>query len=134
MRSHRARDLLFGLGALGVIAIAVALEPSPTGWGTHQKLMLPPCYFRMLTGEPCATCGLTTSFCHMARARVGAAFHANPAGLVLFPATLVFGLYALAGAVSRRSYIERILAFGGTKAWLVILPALALLWAWQIFH
>ncbi len=128
------RDLVFALGCFGVIGISVALKPSPAGWGTHRKLLLPPCYFRLLTKKPCATCGLTTSFCNMARGRVEAAYHANPAGLVLFPFTAVFGILALAGALSRRSYIERMLSFGGTRAWLVVLPTILVLWAWQLWH
>ena len=134
MRSHRARDLMFGLGCVLVIGISFALKPSPTGWGTHQRLLLPPCYFRLLTGKPCATCGLTTSFCNLARGRLEAAFDANPGGLVFFPFTVVFGALALLGAVSRRSYIERILSFGGTRAWIVVVPTILALWAWQLFH
>lgn len=134
MTGRRVRDLLMGLGCLGVILVAVLVEPSDKGWGTHRKLLLPPCGFRLVTGEPCATCGLTTSYCNLARGRIGAAFDANPAGLVLFPLTAVFGICALVGAATGRSLIERPLAWGGAKAWLLILPVLALLWAWQITH
>ncbi len=134
MSSHRPRDLMFGLGCVLVIGISFALKPSPAGWGTHQRLLLPPCYFRLLTAKPCATCGLTTSFCNIARGRFETAFHANPAGLVFFPFTVVFGAMALAGALSRRSFIERILSFGGTRAWLVVVPTILVLWAWQLLH
>jgi hypothetical protein len=128
----RKRDLLIGLGCLAVLAIAFALEPSPKGWGTHRKLPLPPCWFRVITGKPCATCGLTTSYCEVARGRLDRAFDANPAGLVLFPLTAVVAVLALWGAATGRSRIGWFLNAWGGKAWIVILPLLGLLWAWQI--
>jgi hypothetical protein len=129
----RVRDLLLGLGCAGVILVAVLLEPSPAGWGTHQKLLLPPCWFRLVTGKPCATCGLTTSFCLLARGRVGEAFAANPAGLILFPLTALFGALALLGAATGRSLVEPILAWGARKAWRILVPGALLLWAWQLW-
>ena len=134
MTGVRGRDLILGLGCLVVLVVAVLVEPSPHGWGTHRKLLLPPCMFRLVIGEPCATCGLTTSYCNLARGRLGAAFDANPAGLLLFPFTAVFGALALIGAVTGRSLVERALAWGGVRGWIILVPAIGLLWAWQIYR
>ncbi len=47
MTGVRGRDLILGLGCLVVLVVAVLVEPSPHGWGTHRKLLLPPCMFRL---------------------------------------------------------------------------------------
>lgn len=67
-----------------IILFALALEPNPAGLGTHQALGLPPCLFLALTGWPCPSCGLTTSFCHLVRFEFFEACNAHPLGPVLF--------------------------------------------------
>jgi hypothetical protein len=74
-----------GLSA-AVVAIARVLRPVSGGQGTHEQLGLPPCTFHELTGHGCPGCGLTTAFAYMARGDVGAAFDANPIGVLLFAA------------------------------------------------
>ncbi|VAX38719.1 hypothetical protein MNBD_PLANCTO02-2630 [hydrothermal vent metagenome] len=64
-------------------ALAVSLEPSPLGYGTHQKLGLPPCSFLILFDIPCPSCGMTTSFANFVRGRFIASAQANVAGLLL---------------------------------------------------
>jgi hypothetical protein len=76
---------------MGLLALAVWLEPSPTGIGTHQQLGLPPCTFRVLFGRPCPTCGMTTSWAYLVRGNVVGAFRANAGGVLL-------GILALAAA------------------------------------
>ena len=66
-----------------VLGVAVWLEPSPAGMGTHQALGLPPCGFAYSTGMPCPTCGMTTSFSLAVRGRLASAIMAQPAGFVL---------------------------------------------------
>jgi hypothetical protein len=69
--------LLIGFG------IALLLDPDPRGYGTHQKLGLPPCTFRLLFGRPCPGCGMTTSFSHFVRGQFVEAARANAAGTLL---------------------------------------------------
>lgn len=71
-------------GSTAVLAVARVLKPSPTGIGTHEQLGLPPCFFHRLTGWPCPSCGLTTSFAYAARFRFVEAFASQPFGLLLF--------------------------------------------------
>src|SRR5207247_2121268 len=59
------------------------LDPDPRGFGTHQRLGLPECTFRMLFQLPCPSCGMTTSFCHFIRGDLRQALQANVGGVLL---------------------------------------------------
>lgn len=72
---------LLGTLLLG-FSLAAALVPDTRGFGTHRQLGLPECTFRMLFGQPCPGCGMTTSFAHFVRGQWGPSFLANPAGLL----------------------------------------------------
>jgi hypothetical protein len=78
-----ARWGLVVVGAIlaGVFALAVWLTPDPRGFGTHQRLGLPPCTMILLFDRPCPGCGMTTSFAHFVRGQFADAVRANPAGL-----------------------------------------------------
>jgi len=69
-------------GSLAVLTISRMLEPSPHGFGTHRQLGLPPCLFLNLTGIPCPSCGLTTSFAHAVRLHLYESLIAQPFGLL----------------------------------------------------
>lgn len=91
---HRpARSLLviWGLLLLGGFALARCLEPDPRGFGTHQRLGLPPCTFRLLSNLPCPGCGMTTSFAHFTRGNFVQSARSNVGGALLaaFCAALV---------------------------------------------
>jgi hypothetical protein len=90
-----------------VLGIARSLNPydengQPRRWGTHQQLGLPPCSFQRLTGWPCPSCGLTTSFSLLMHGDWRAALAVNPAGpvMVLLAVTMA-GWFALAGISGR---------------------------------
>lgn len=79
-------QLLLAVCSLMLIAgfaLALYLTPDPSGSGTHQQLGLPPCTMKVLTGFPCPSCGMTTSFSNFVRGNLFAAFVANPAGVLL---------------------------------------------------
>ena len=63
--------------------VARRLEPSPSGFGTHRQIGLPPCTVRVVAGIPCPSCGMTTSFANFTRGRFAAAARANAGGLLL---------------------------------------------------
>lgn len=78
--------VLFGLWSvllLSGFAVAWGVEPDPRGFGTHERLGLPPCSFRAFVGQPCPSCGMTTSFANFVRGRFAAAAQANFAGFCL---------------------------------------------------
>jgi hypothetical protein len=113
-----------------VLGVARWLEPAERGYGTHEQLGLPPCAFRALTGVPCPSCGMTTSFAYAVRGRLWSAAWTNPGGCLL--AVGVAGLvpWCLASAaVGRtiglrsveRAVIVAVVAVFGTSivAWVI---------------
>jgi hypothetical protein len=54
-----------------------------------------PCPFKELTGLPCATCGMTHAFVHLAHGELGRALAANPLGALLAFAAWAFALLDL---------------------------------------
>jgi hypothetical protein len=87
----RARALLitWSLVLLGGFVVAYRLEPDPRGFGTHQRLGLPPCTIRAVFGIPCPSCGMTTSFANITKGRWRQAARANVSGLILALVCLV---------------------------------------------
>lgn len=84
------RIALVGIGAMlaAVFAIAIYLNPygadgTPRTMATHTKLGLPPCNFVVMTGQPCPSCGMTTSFALLVRGDLRASLHANWVGTTL---------------------------------------------------
>jgi hypothetical protein len=79
----KARVALLALagGLIVVLATAGRLTPDPRGYGTHEQLGRPPCAILKLTGRPCPTCGMTTSFAWFVRGDLARSWRANPAGL-----------------------------------------------------
>ncbi len=60
---------------------------------------LPPCGFKITTGLPCATCGMTTAFSHTANCDLIKAFTVQPTGTVLALFTAVVAIFAALAVV-----------------------------------
>lgn len=117
---------------LALLGTAVALRPDPRGLGTHEGLGLPPCGYLELTGRPCVSCGMTTSFAHTVRGQLPSALRANAVGTALALLCMVSPAWCIRSWRLRRDplrFLEHRLG-----RWL--LPALAmatvLLWAVRV--
>jgi hypothetical protein len=76
----RCSLLVAAAGLMGLLAIAIRLEPDPRGFGTHTQLGLGPCAYLTSTGRLCPTCGMTTAYAWVVRGNLGRSWQANPAG------------------------------------------------------
>ena len=132
--SSRDRLQYFTLLALATVTLALAryLRPSARGFGTHEQLGLPPCIFLQLTGIPCPSCGLTTSFAHAAHWHWLASFTTQPFGFVAFWLTAL-SIPATCYLLYRRIAWERVLQAPASRHLMRLLLALYLLsWIYKI--
>ncbi|MBS0265172.1 MAG: DUF2752 domain-containing protein [Planctomycetes bacterium] len=82
-RSSRWLLVCWSLFLIAGFSLSLHLDPDPRGFGTHQRLGLPPCTFRALLDIPCPGCGMTTSFSHFVRGNLVQAARANIGGALL---------------------------------------------------
>ena len=89
-----------------IFGIAFWLNPydadgKPRTMATHTQLGMPPCNFVLMTGKPCPSCGMTTSFALLVRGDVRASLRANWAG------TLIAVLWAALHGLGDRQWHSR---------------------------
>lgn len=121
------------LGCLTPLVIASTLLPNPDGMGTHRELGLAPCHWLQVTGMPCPSCGMTTSWAWFARGNLTASFYIQPMGTVLaIIAAACFwgGLYI---AFTGRPIYRLLRLFPGRYYFLPLLGFAILAWGWKIF-
>lgn len=120
------------LGLALFFALACFVTPDPRGYGTHEKLGLPPCAMMKWLHVPCPGCGVTTSVALAAHARFLDAARTQPFGLVVALAIPLTAIWALAGHFRGRDLYRDLNAvrLGPWVWWLA--GALALSWAYKI--
>jgi hypothetical protein len=70
--------------------------------GSHQTLGLPNCRFKELTGMPCPSCGMTTSFAFLVRGDLVDSVKANWVGTGLAVFCILFIPWAVVSTVRGR--------------------------------
>lgn len=123
---------LFGLAGSIVLTIAMILPPAGAGHGTHQALGLPPCSFLAVTGLPCLSCGMTTSFAHTVRGEMPSALAAQPFGTLLAVVTILLVPVFFAGALTGRSVSRPIGRLPWNRIGPVLLALLFAAWGYKI--
>lgn len=113
------------------LALGVFLEPSPTGMGTHSGLGLPPCGLLVMTGKPCPTCGVTTSFVLAAHGRFYESLVNQPFGLAVFLALVGWLLFSVVTLVTRRSWIPLLSAYNMGAVAVAVVVLLLACWAYK---
>jgi len=134
--SRWVRGALVGLalGLVAVFGIALWLNPydngQPRRLETHLQLGLPPCNFRLITGVPCPSCGMTTSFSLLMHGDWMNSLRANAVGTLLALFWMALVPWSLVSALRSRwlfiASIERALT------WTVVIFLVLLLVRWVV--
>jgi hypothetical protein len=135
---ERVMAALLALGCLALLGVSAWLTPSDSGFGTHEQLRLrsgvglQPCSWLMLTGKPCATCGMTTAFAHAADGDLWGSAKAQPLGMLLAVTTAVVfwgSLHVAATGSAVGAFAGRLL--NGRAAW-VLVGLLGASWVYKL--
>jgi hypothetical protein len=123
----RGALLLVAVALTAVLTTAVLLNPyykddpnhpdgTPRTMETHRQLGLPPCSFKTMTGLPCPSCGMTTSFSLLMHGDIWNSLQANAVGTLLALACVLFVPWSLASVFMARPMfvrtVEKPLMFG----------------------
>jgi hypothetical protein len=127
--------LLITVLLIGVFTLALRLNPydrygEPRRMGTHMEMGLPECTFYEVTGKPCPSCGMTTSFALLMRGDVVNSLKANAVGTLLAVFCLALIPWNLVCVLRGRLYWVRSLERSLTMVLLVLL--LLMLFRWGI--
>jgi hypothetical protein len=127
--------LAIALGLIGVFAIAAWLNPYEADGRarrleTHLQLGLPPCSFRVLTGLPCPSCGMTTSFALLMHGDLENSLRANAVGTLLALFGLALLPWSLASLLRKRLLF--IVSVERTVLVMVIIFVVLLLTRWLV--
>jgi hypothetical protein len=130
----RALLVLMALGLIAVFAIAIYLNPydgngTARRGETHLQLGLPPCTFKMLTGLPCPSCGMTTSFSLVMHGDVLNSLRANWVGTLLAVLCLLLIPYGLISAGRGRYLVSVSLDWLVPRLLVVFCVLMLLRWA-----
>ncbi len=129
----RACLVLIAVGLVAVFALAFWLNPYKDGkvWleETHRQLGMAPCTFKFLTGLPCPSCGMTSSFALLVRADLWHSVQANFVGTLLALFCLALIPWSLISACTGRLAWIRSFEFVLVRLVVGFLALLLLRWA-----
>jgi hypothetical protein len=127
--------MLLGMAAGWLLVFGVAFwlnpydaEGQPRRLETHLQLGLPPCTFRILTGVPCPSCGMTTSFALLVRGDGANSMRANAVGTLLAAFGMVLVPWSLASVYKGRLLVIRSLERALTWSVVVFVTLMLLRW------
>jgi hypothetical protein len=108
----RGALVVLAIGLAAVFATALRIHPynedgSARSMATHRQLGLPPCTFSEVTGVPCPSCGMTTSFALLVRGDVVNSARANWVGALLAGFCLLLIPWSAASVLVGRALFVR---------------------------
>lgn len=131
-RSRRCTALIVAAAAAGLLGLALWMQPSAEGVGTHRQLGLPRCGWIVAADMPCPTCGMTTAWSHAVRGDLPAAFMAQPFGLLTFLGAVCTLLVAIGIAASGRPLHERWARLVTARMFLVLAALAGAAWVFKV--
>jgi hypothetical protein len=124
---------LLAAGCIAVLAVAVSLDPRGRLYGTHSDLVgMGPCGMLVMTGLPCPTCGMTTSFAYFVRGQWLMSMYAQPMGFALALGTAVTLLTSLTVLVRGRWPRVQVLWLTPYRVFLALLVLFVASWIFKI--
>jgi|RhiMethySRZTD1v2_1073278.scaffolds.fasta_scaffold496274_2 hypothetical protein len=139
METRRARSVEHGFvlaaalaAPLLLVGFGLWLAPDARGYGTHEKLGLPPCVMMEWFHLPCPGCGVTTSVALAAHGRILDAARNQPFGLFVALAIPAAAIWALVGHFRGRDLYRDLVSIRlGAWAWWLA-GGIAAAWAYKI--
>ena len=123
-----------GAALLGFLVFSTLIPPAEEGYGTHEKLGLPPCTSMTLLGVPCPGCGVTTSVALASRGRFQDAFATQPFGLLVALLGALSIPWALWGMATGRDLWDEFLKLTTRPVIAAFVAALFAAWIYKLFR
>jgi hypothetical protein len=129
--------VVVALGLVMVFGVACWLKPydeagQPLRMETHRQIGLPACTFYTLTGLPCPSCGMTTSFALLMHGDLANSLRANAVGTGLALFWLALIPWSLVCAFQGRLFFIRSLERALMWAVIVFIALLLVRWVWVL--
>ncbi|MSR30968.1 MAG: DUF2752 domain-containing protein [Gemmataceae bacterium] len=100
--------------------------------GSHEQMGFPKCNFLVLTGMPCPSCGMTTSFALLVRGDLWNSLKANPVGTLLAGFLLALIPWSIACLMKGRFLLVRRVEIAMGLVLGVFITLALVRWAWIV--
>ena len=127
--------LILGAALVGIAALVVLgvwLDPDPRGFGTHEKLGLPPCTPMHLWNVPCPGCGVTTAVSLAAHGHLWPAFTTQPFGLLIAIGIPLFVLWCVVHTLRGRDLNHEVGRMRVGLLWIGVAAVMVASWGYKL--
>jgi hypothetical protein len=122
---QRLASLLAALSAAAVLALSCLFAAPP--------IPFPTCLFRLVTGRPCPSCGLTHAFIALGHGRLAEAFRDNLMSPFLFAALAAVLIMSLQEVLTGRYFVRTLWARMKNRILVAVLAMALISWAWNMY-
>ncbi len=99
------------------------------------KYNIPLCTFRRVTGIPCPTCGMTTSFVFLTHFQILDGFYASPLGTLVFIFSFLCVIYLFLTIIFKLPKIKIVMSRKEKSIFMIVLVlSLILNWIYNLHH